>query len=865
VWDRARKGPGFERYDREVRTSAELREAFQSFFESKGHLRRASGSLVPATYDPSVLLTTAGMQPLKPFFLGLEPPPADRLVTVQKCFRTTDIDEVGLTARHLTFFEMLGNFSFGDYFKDGAVELAWEFVTEHLRYPPEQVWATVFAGDPELRVGRDEVAVRAWERVGIPSERITDLPRSENFWQAGPTGPCGPCSELYFDRGREHGCDRPDCAPGCSCDRFLEFWNLVFMEFDLAADGTLTPLPAQNIDTGAGVERNAAILQGVHSVYETDGFRTVMDWVAGETGTSYGESEAATKAHRVLADHGRGMTFLVADGVTPSNEGRGYILRRVIRRAVQHGGRIGLASPFLARLAEVVVEQLGSVYPELVEHRREIADVLTAEEERFARTLARGERLFEEVAARGEITSDELFRLHDTYGFPVELTRELARERGIPLHDEDFTRLMEEQRQRSRSAAGSGAAVERAAEFARDAGFETEFVGYEKRDVLTQIGALEELGDGTFLAKLRESPFYAEGGGQVTDQGVLEKDGVTAELVGAYRFGDDQALLFRGEGFAAGDRVRATVAWKVRFPTMANHTATHLLHRALREVLGDHVRQAGSAVRPDKLRFDFTHGQALTPEERARVEEIVNERIFEALPVRAFVTPLEEAKRLGATALFGEKYGDVVRVVEIPGFSRELCGGTHVRTTAEIAPFALLSEGSVGSGVRRIEAVTSGEAFALLRARALEAEELRQELERERKEAKRRPEATAAGPELVDERRRRAGDVEVIVAEASAASAEDLLALSDRLMQQHPPAAVVLGAREDGRVHLIVNLDRSLEARGLDAVSVVREAASHVGGGGGGRPTMARAGGREPEKLPAALAAAERALLEALA
>jgi alanyl-tRNA synthetase len=865
VSGRARGGAGIERYDREVRTSAELREAFQSFFESKGHMRRASGSLVPATHDPSVLLTTAGMQPLKPFFLGLERPPADRLVTVQKCFRTTDIDEVGLTARHLTFFEMLGNFSFGDYFKDGAVELAWEFVTEHLRYPPEQVWATVFAGDPELRVGRDEVAVRAWESVGIPPERITDLPRTENFWQAGSTGPCGPCSELYFDRGREHGCDRPDCAPGCSCDRFLEFWNLVFMEFDLAADGTLTPLPAQNIDTGAGVERNAAILQGVHSVYETDGFRTLIDWVAGETGTSYDESEAATKAHRVLADHGRGMTFLVADGVTPSNEGRGYILRRVIRRAVQHGGRIGLTSPFLARLAEIVVEQMGSVYPELAEHRREIADVLTAEEERFARTLARGERLFEEVAARGEITSDELFRLHDTYGFPVELTRELARERAIPLHDEDFTRLMEEQRQRSRSAAGTGGAVERAAEFARETGFDTDFVGYEKIDVLTQIGALEELGDGTFLAKLRESPFYAEGGGQVTDGGVLERDGVQAELVGAYRFGEDQALLFRGEGFAAGDRVRATVAWKVRFPTMANHTATHLLHRALREVLGDHVRQAGSAVRPDKLRFDFTHGQALTPEERARVEEIVNERIFAALPVHAFVTPLEEAKRLGAVALFGEKYGEVVRVIEIPGFSRELCGGTHVRTTAEVGPFVLLSEGSVGSGVRRIEAVTSGEAFALLRARALEAGELRQELERERREAKREPTAAARDPELVDERRRRAGDVEVIVAEASAASADDLLALSDRLMQQHPPAAVVLGAREDGRVHLIVNLDRSLEARGLDAVKVVREAASHVGGGGGGRPTMARAGGREPEKLPAALAAAERALLEALA
>ncbi len=850
-----------------MRTSDELREGFLSFFESKGHLRRPSGSLVPATFDPSVLLTTAGMQPLKPYFLGLEQPPSQRLTTVQKCFRTTDIDEVGLTARHLTFFEMLGNFSIGDYFKDGAVDLAWEFVVDHLRYPQAQVWATVFAGDPELRLDRDEVAVAAWERVGVPSERIVDLPRSENFWQAGPTGPCGPCSELYFDRGPEHGCDRPDCAPGCSCDRFLEFWNLVFMEYDLGVDGILTPLPGQSIDTGAGVERNAAILQGVHSLYETDGFRPIMDWVEAESGTRHGESEEVTKAHRVLADHGRGMTFLVADGVVPSNEGRGYILRRVVRRAIQHGSRIGLETPFLARLVEVVADRMADAYPELGEQRRTVADVLTAEEERFAGTLARGERLFEEVAARGRITGEDLFRLYDTYGFPAELTRELARERGIPLHDEEFTRLMEEQRSRSRSAAGTGAGVERAAEFAREAGFETQFVGYEKTDVLTQIGALVPRGDGTFLAKLRESPFYAEGGGQVGDQGWIEKDGTRAEVVAGYRFGDDQVLALAGEGFAAGDRVRAVVPWKVRFPTMANHTATHLLHKALQEVLGDHVRQAGSAVRPDKLRFDFTHGHGLSDEERARVEEAVNERIFENHPVHAFLTPIDEARRLGAMMLFGEKYGDVVRVVEIGSgegaFSRELCGGTHVRSTAEIGPFALLSEGSVGAGVRRIEAVTSGEAFAHLRARAREADALRAELERARKEAKSRP--VAAGPEVLEERRNRAGDVEVIVVEATAADADALLALSDRLLQQHRPAAVVLGSRENGRAHLVVNLDRSLEERGIDAVTVVRQAAALVGGGGGGRPTMARAGGREPAKLPEALAAAERALLEALA
>ena len=848
-----------------MRTSDELREGFLAFFEAKGHVRRPSGSLVPATYDPSVLLTTAGMQPLKPYFLGAEQPPAERLVTVQKCFRTTDIDEVGLTARHLTFFEMLGNFSLGDYFKDGAVDLAWEFVTEHLRYPEEQVWATVFAGDPELRLGRDEVAVRAWERVGVPAERIVDLPRKDNFWQAGPTGPCGPCSELYFDRGPEHGCDRPDCAPGCDCDRFLEFWNLVFMEFDLAADGTLTPLPSQNIDTGAGVERNAAIIQGVHSVYETDGFRTIVEWVERETGARYGESDDATKAHRVLADHGRGMTFLVADGVTPSNEGRGYVLRRVVRRAVQHGSRIGLESPFLARLSEVVCEQMAAAYPELADHPARIADVLTAEEERFARTLERGQRLFEEVAARGEITGDDLFRLHDTYGFPVELTRELARERGLPLHDEEFSRLMEEQRERSRSAAGTGAGVERAGAFAREAGFATEFVGYEKTDVLTQIGALEPLEGGTFLVKLRESPFYSEGGGQVSDAGWIETDdGRRAELVAAYRFGDDQALAFDGEGFSSGDRVRAVVPWKVRFPTTANHTATHLLHRALCTVLGEHVNQAGSAVRPDKLRFDFTHDSALSGEERARVEKLVNERIFENLPVRAFLTPLDEAKRLGATALFGEKYGDIVRVVEVAGFSRELCGGTHVRTTAEIGPFAILSEGSVGSGVRRIEAVTSGEAFALLHSRALEAEELRHELERVRKEARARRDEPQAAAALAHEEEADVNGIRILVGEVENADAETLLAVSDREKQRRSPAAVVLGARENGRVHLVANFDAAAAERGANASDVVKAAAGLVGGGGGGRPTMARAGGKEPEKLQDALAAAKQALLEAL-
>ena len=842
-----------------MRSSAELREGFLSFFEAKGHRRLPSWPLIPRADDHSTLLTSAGMQPQMPYFLGREQAPAPLTTTLQKCFRTPDIDEVGLDGHHLTFFEMLGNFSFGQYFKQGAIEYATEFVQDQLELPWDRIWSTVHAGDPSLALGEDETSVKLWEDVGLPRERIVPLPSSENFWSVGGPGPCGPDSEIYFDWGEEYGCGEPGCAPACPrCDRFLEFWNLVFMEYELRADGTLTPLPQQNVDTGMGVERLAAIMQGVRSVYETDAYQAIMAWIEKESGVPWDADEVATKAHRVLADHGRGMTFLVGDGVTPTNEGRGYVLRRIIRRAVQQARKIGLED--LWRLSDVVVEQTAAWYPELETNRRQIQDTLRAEEERFSETLARGMRLFEEVAAKGDVSGEDAFTLTATYGFPVELTRELARERGLAVDEDGFAKQMEEHREISR-AGGEKSELQRAADFAREAGFATDFVGWEKTEALTQIGALEELGDGMFLAKLRESPFYAEGGGQVTDRGWIEKEGARAELASAFRFGDDQALLFRGEGFAADDRVKAVVPWKVRFPTTANHTATHLLHKALQEVLGDHVRQAGSAVRPDKLRFDFTHGQGLNAEQRARVEEIVNARIFENRPVHAFLTPIDEARKLGAMMLFGEKYGDIVRLVEIPEFSRELCGGTHVRSTAEIGAFVILAESSVGSGVRRIEAVTSGEAFAYMRAQAAERDELVAELEKARKEPKKE---RRSEPDVVEERRNKAGEVEVIVMELSATSPEDMLQLSDRLMQQNAPAAVVLGSRDDGRVRLLVNLDRSLEQRGLDAVKVVREAAALVGGGGGGRPTMAQAGGRDPDKLPDALARAERTLLEAL-
>jgi alanyl-tRNA synthetase len=843
-----------------VRTTAEIREGFLSFFEEKGHLRCPSASLVPRADDRSTLLTTAGMQPQMPYFLGREPPPAPLATTAQKCFRTPDIDEVGLDTYHLTFFEMLGNFSFGQYFKEGAIEYATEFIRERLKLDWDRIWVSVHAGDPELKLGPDQVAIDLWEKIGMPLERIVPLPSSENFWSVGGPGPCGPDSEIYYDWGEEAGCGEPDCKPGCDrCERFLEFWNLVFMAFEQKPDGSLTPLPKQNIDTGLGLERTARILQDVPSVYDTDGFQQIMAWVAGESGVAYGDSTDATKAHRVLADHGRGMTFLVGDGVTPSNEGRGYVLRRVIRRAAQHGLRIGMEAPFIADLAGVVIDQMGDAYPELREHRAEIQQVLAAEEERFGETLERGMKLFEEAAARGRITGEDAFTLQATYGFPIELTQELARERGLEVNDEEYTRLMEQHREISRAGVAGGNA-QRAAEFSNAAGFRTDFVGYEKTEVLTQIGALEQLEDDLFLAKLRESPFYAAGGGQVTDTGFIEKDdGSRATLREAYRFEQDQVLLFEGTGFAAGDRVKAVVAWNMRFPTQANHTGTHVLHQCLREVLGEHVKQAGSAVRPDKLRFDFTHPQALTAEEREEVERRVNEHIFENLPVRIYETPIAEARKLGAMMLFGEKYGEVVRVVDIGGWSVELCGGTHVRSTAEIGPFAILSESSVGAGARRIEAVTAGEAFAYLREQAREADLLRVELEQARKESK-KPRAEASTEfEIVD----RAGGV--LFVEAKALKGGPLRDLSDRLRQQEKAPGAIVASSDDGRAFLVVNLDDSLVAKGLDASQLVRELGKHIGGGGGGKPTLAEAGGKNPGGVRDALEAGRKAVMEALA
>jgi alanyl-tRNA synthetase len=839
----------------------ELREAFQRFYEERGHLRVDAHPLIPPADDQSTLFISAGMQQFKPYFLRTKEPPRDRVVSVQPCLRAggkdTDLEDVGRNDRTCSFFEMMGNFSFGDYYKDEAVDFAWEWVTEVLGLEPERLWATVHEGDPTLELGEDEVAINAWLRKGVPPERIVRLSSADNLWKSGETGPCGQCSEIFYDRGPKYGCGDPNCEFG-HCDRIMEIYNLVFMAYDLQPGNVLVELPNANVDTGNGVERTACVLQDVGSVFDTDGFRVIMDWIERESGIPYEQDDVSRRAHRILADHGRAASFLIAEGIEPSNEGRGYICRRLLRRAIYQARRIGLDG--VHRLPAVVVEQMGDAYPVLREHATDIERIVRNEEERFGETLARGMREFDELSGRDAITADDAFTLATTYGFPIELTEELAEERGQPVDIDGFRDLMEEHREISR--AGESSAQQAGSVLTGAAHPPTEFVGYAKTSVLTAIVAAAPFQGTRQFVKLEQSPFYAAGGGQVADQGAIAVDGgpVWFPVVDVLKYGDDQVLVVDLSGhppLTVGTRVEATVNWLTRFPTMANHTATHLLHKALREVLGDHVHQAGSAVRPDKLRFDFTHERALTAEERDRVERIVNEKVFEAIPVRTFVTPIDEARKLGAMMLFGEKYGDEVRVVEIGDFSRELCGGTHVRSTAEIGPFVIVSEGSVGSGARRIEAVTSGEAWAVLEGRSRELEAVRRELEAARKDAK-KPKAAVAGPEVVWED----AQGKVYVAEVTGARGGELRDLSDRLRGQREALAVILATADEGKVGLVVNLDKSLAA--LDAVKIVRELGPIIGGGGGGRDTLAEAGGKNVDAVRAALEAGRDKLAAAI-
>lgn len=867
-------------------TTAEIREKYLSFFEEKGCKRMPSSSLIPD--DPSLLLTSAGMVQFKPYFLHVKEfdPAYIGSTTVQKCVRTNDIDIIGTTGRHLSFFEMLGNFSFGKYFKDEMCAWAYEFATEVLELPKEKLYFTVFENDDET--------IEIWKKLGVSEDHISRLGEDDNFWRAGPTGPCGPCSEIYFDQGPDFGCGSPDCAPGCDCDRFLEFWNCVFTQYDGQEDGTLAPLPTKNIDTGMGLERMAAIMQGVQSNYETDVMRDLISVGERLSGKSYKENAESDLSLRIIADHSRSVTFMIADGILPSNEGRGYVLRRLLRRAVMHAHKLGIEGAFLSNYVDAIVRLMGHVYPEVVDNRELVERVILSEEERFGVTLRQGQAYLADALDKLEGTvldGATAFTLHDTYGFPVEITEEICADANITVDKEGFEACMDQQRERARAATKDDAEAAWSTyggihdDLLKELGA-TGFVGYDRLTATAEVKAVVK--DGKRVESLAQgeegevvlglTPFYAEMGGEVGDTGTIEAEGIKLQVVDTKA--PAKGLVVHSvkvvEGsVCAGDTVRAIVDELRRKRITRNHTCTHLLHAALREVLGDHVKQAGSYVGPDRLRFDFTHFEGMTAEQISEVERVANNVIMQALPMNIYETSLDEARESGVTGLFGEKYGDVVRVVEAGEFSRELCGGCHVANTAEIGFVKIVSESSVGANVRRIEAVTSFDALDYMNKVESELKEAAAQLkvsmfdvsertaanleaikifEAEQKQAKK-----AAAEGSVAEYLESMVDVgyPLVVARIDGLDSGALRNAWDIMRSRMPkPGACVIGTVNDGKpVIMAAGTDEAVVA-GFNAGALIKEIASNIKGGGGGKPTMAQAGGKDAEGMDAALDAA---------
>ncbi len=866
----------------------EIREAYLSFFESKGHLRLPSFSLVPQN-DPSILLINAGMTPLKPYFTGAQLPPAPRVTTCQKCIRTPDIDQVGHTARHGTFFEMLGNFSFGDYFKKEIIPWAWEFCTLVLELDPARLHVTVYEEDDE--------AYDIWKNdVGLDPSHITRLGKKDNFWEHG-TGPCGPCSEIFYDRGETHLCDNPNCGVACDCDRYIEFWNLVFTQYDRKEDGSYVPLEKKNIDTGAGLERVACIMQEVDNLFEVDTIKHVLDTVCSMAKVRYGEDAKTDVSIRVITDHIRSTTMMISDGILPSNEGRGYVLRRLIRRAARFGRALGIERNFLTKLAPVVIENSKAAYSQLEENSAFILNVILNEEERFNQTVTQGQALLdsylEEVKASGGnlLAGTEVFRLHDTYGFPLDLTREIAAEVGVNIDEEGFREEMRVQRDKARKAMqdkvstawGTSGLPEEVKTFAA-----TVFTGYDKlkdvaevRMILAQgedgeASALDEAVAGMDVTLIFDkTPFYANSGGQAGDKGELFADGLRIVVNDTTKTAENVFLHhaeIKSGHVKKGQWLEQSVDKTLRLATARNHTVTHLLHKALKEVLGAHVNQAGSMVSPERLRFDFNHFQAMSKDELIRVQERVNASILADKPVSTQLMTISDAKAAGAMALFDEKYGNEVRVVEVEGISKELCGGTHLLRSSQAGIFKIISESSIASGVRRIEAVTGSGAFAyiaeserILETVASELKSSRTELEvraeQVQKELKAKDKEIAAlenklnagqADELVG-LAVQVGQIKALVTEVHAESTDALRDMADRLRDKLAPAVIVLASVQEGKIAITAMLSPEAVAAGYHAGQLVKAAAQITGGGGGGRPEMAQAGGKDPSKLPEAL------------